>query len=130
MNQKLLIHVGDIVAAHVSSNSVPARDVPHLITTVYQSLAGLGEPVAKIDDGPKPIMTIRASVKPDSIGCFECGRRFKSLRRHLSTHGITADQYRAKWSLPESYPFVAAEYSALRSGVAKASGLGKRNAEG
>lgn len=125
MDQKLLTHVGDIVAAHVSSNSVSAHDVPKLITTVYQSLAGLGGTVV-VREAPTPAMTVRASVKPDSIGCLECGKRFKSIKKHLASHHLTADQYRTKWSLLESYSMVSAEYSARRSGLAKANGLGTR----
>ena len=126
-NQKLLIHVGDIVAAHVASNVVAVLDVPRLIKTVYDSLVGLGATNATIDaeQAPTPAMTIRASVKPDSVGCLECGKRFKSIKKHLAMHGLTPDQYRAKWSLPASYSMVSAEYSAARSGMAKANGLGR-----
>jgi predicted transcriptional regulator len=49
----------------------------------------------------------------------------KMLKRHLLTvHGITPDEYRAKWGLPESYPMVAADYAKLRSTLARESGLG------
>lgn len=123
----LLIHVSDIVAAHLTSNVVASQDVPQLIKTVYDSLAGLEGTSAPtgMDDVPAPAMTIRASVKPGSVGCLECGKRFKALRKHLATHDLTADEYRAKWSLPASYSMVSAEYSAERSGLAKANGLGR-----
>jgi predicted transcriptional regulator len=126
-NQKLLIHVGDIVAAHVASNFVVVQDVPQLIKTVYDSLARLHTPGATIvaEQAPTPAMTVRASVKPDSVGCLECGKRFKSIKKHLATHDLTPDQYRAKWSLPASYSMVSANYSAKRSGLAKANGLGR-----
>ncbi|GHH20970.1 transcriptional regulator [Sphingomonas glacialis] len=126
-NPRLLIHVGDIVAAHVASNVVAVQDVPQLIKTVYDSLTGLGttNPTIVTEQAPTPAMTIRASVKPDSVGCLECGKRFKSIKRHLAMHGLTPDQYRAKWSLPASYSMVSAEYGALRAGLAKANGLGR-----
>jgi predicted transcriptional regulator len=53
------------------------------------------------------------------------GKKFKSLRRHLATLGLTPDQYRAKWSLPADYPMVAANYAARRSELAKRSGFGQ-----
>ena len=124
MDQKLLTRVSDIVVAHLSSNSVSTQDVPNLIKTVYESLAGLGG-TAAVEEAPTPAMSIKASVKPDSIGCLECGKRFKSITRHLMMHDMTPDQYRAKWSLPKSYSMVSAEYSAQRTDLAKASGLGK-----
>ncbi|TPG46506.1 MucR family transcriptional regulator [Sphingomonas glacialis] len=124
---KLLIHVSDIVAAHLTSNVVASQDIPQLIMTVYESLAGLEGTSAPtgMEDVPAPAMTIRASVKPGSVGCLECGKRFKALRKHLGTHDLTADEYRAKWSLPVSYSMVSADYSAKRSGLAKANGLGR-----
>lgn len=126
-DSKLLIHVADIVAAHVASNVVAVQDVPQLIKAVYDSLAGLENTNATIvtEQAPMPAMTIRASVKPDSLGCLECGKRFKSIKRHLATHDLTPDQYRARWSLPASYSMVSAEYSAKRAALAKANGLGK-----
>lgn len=127
VDSKLLVHVGDIVGAHVSSHKVSAQDVPQLIKTVYKGLAALNRSGMASGDNvtPKPAMTFRASVRPDSVGCLECGKRFRSLRKHLIVHDLTPDQYRAKWSLPASYSMVSAEYSARRSGLAKASGFWK-----
>ena len=123
-DSKLSTYVAFIVAAYVSSNLVASQDVPHLIKAIYESLTGLGS-TAAVEKTPTPAMTIRVSVKPDSIGCLECGQRFKTLRKHLASHDLTADEYRGKWSLPASYAMISAEYSARRSGMAKASGLGK-----
>ena len=49
----------------------------------------------------------------------------KTLKRHLTNLGMTPDQYRAKWGLPDNYPMVAPEYAARRSALAKKSGLGQ-----
>ncbi|TGQ22528.1 MucR family transcriptional regulator, partial [Mesorhizobium sp. M00.F.Ca.ET.216.01.1.1] len=74
----------------------------------------------------KPAISIRKSVTPDHIICLEDGKKFKSLKRHLSTHyGLTPDAYRAKWGLPADYPMVAPNYAATRSAVAKTTGLGR-----
>ncbi|WP_292666433.1 MucR family transcriptional regulator, partial [Mesorhizobium sp.] len=70
-------------------------------------------------------------VFPDHIVCLEDGKKFKSLKRHLATdHGLTPDEYRAKWGLPADYPMVAPSYSATRSALAKSSGLGRKPAGG
>jgi len=39
---------------------------------------------------------------------------------------MTPDDYRAKWSLPVDYPMVHPTYSAQRSALAKAIGLGAK----
>jgi predicted transcriptional regulator len=70
---------------------------------------------------------VKKSVFPDHIICLECGASMKMLKRHLATdHGMTPDEYRAKWDLPFSYPMVAPEYAATRSQLAKDSGLGRK----
>jgi predicted transcriptional regulator len=48
------------------------------------------------------------------------------LKRHLRTaHGLTPELYRVKWCLPPTYQMVAPNYAKVRSGLAKAVGLGK-----
>ncbi|WP_292587215.1 MucR family transcriptional regulator, partial [Mesorhizobium sp.] len=71
-----------------------------------------------------PAVNPKRSVFPDHIVCLEDGKKFKSLKRHLATdHGLTPDEYRAKWGLAPDYPMVAPSYSATRSALAKSSGL-------
>ena len=69
--------------------------------------------------------TYGQTVFDDHLICMEDGLSMKMLKRHLLTvHGMTPDEYRAKWGLPESYPMVATEYAKLRSSLALQSGLG------
>jgi predicted transcriptional regulator len=49
---------------------------------------------------------IRRSITPDFLICLDDGKRFKSLRRHLSGLGLTPEQYREKWNLPYDYPWL------------------------
>ena len=77
----------------------------------------------------EPRVSARRSVFADHLVCMECGLSFKMIKRHLGNdHAMTPDSYRAKWGLPRDYPMVAAEYSALRAEVARATGLGRRRA--
>lgn len=121
----------DIVSAYVSNNPVPVGDLPKLIGDIHHALQGIGkvpESVAKLE----PAVSIRKSVTPDYIICLEDGKKFKSLKRHLSTHhNLSPAEYRQKWNLPNDYPLVAPNYAATRSALAKSSGLGqKREAAG
>jgi hypothetical protein len=51
------------------------------------------------------------------------------LRRHLVTgHGLTVEQYRARWKLPREHPMTAPSYSEQRSSLAKRIGLGRGRA--
>jgi predicted transcriptional regulator len=58
--------------------------------------------------------------------CLDCGWKGKMLRRHLTTrHGLTAEDYLKRWSLPGDHPLTAPNYSAQRSSLAKELGLGR-----
>ncbi len=119
--------VVDIIAAFVGHNSVPAAELPSLITSVHKALTGIavGEDT-KAEEPKQPAVSIKASVKPDYLICLEDGRRFKSLKRHLRTkYNMSPEEYRAKWSLPKDYPMVAPAYAAARSNLAKQMGLGQ-----
>ncbi|WP_341021086.1 MucR family transcriptional regulator [Brevundimonas diminuta] len=121
----LLSLTADIVAAHVKANKVAPAELPVLITSVHAALAGLG--AAPKEEALTPAVSVRASVKPDHLVCLEDGKTFKTLKRHLMTsHGLTPDEYRAKWNLPADYPLVAPAYAASRSTLAKAIGLGRK----
>jgi predicted transcriptional regulator len=117
----------DIVAAHVSHNIVAVGDVADLIQRVHEALSSVGESGEPAVAGKTPVVSVRASVKPDYIVCMECGRKQKTLRRHLqSAHGMTPWQYRTDYGLPESYPMVAPNYSEKRRELAKTIGLGRK----
>jgi predicted transcriptional regulator len=115
-----------IVSAHVAANEVPSDELPGLIRDVHQALAMLGQAPAEPIKA-EPAVNPKESVFADHIICLECGASMKMLKRHLaSDHGLTPDEYRAKWDLPASYPMVAPEYAATRSQLAKDMGLGRR----
>ncbi|SEH12600.1 transcriptional regulator, MucR family [Sphingopyxis sp. YR583] len=127
----LLTLTADIVAAHVSNNSVAMADLPDLIGRVHGALTGLGGPAEAPPEELKPAVSVRASIKPDYIVCLEDGKKLKMLRRHLMTHyGMTPDDYRAKWNLPKDYPMVAPNYAEKRRALAKEIGLGTKGRGG
>ncbi len=124
-DEVLVTLTSDIVAAHVSNNSVAVSDLPVLIHNVYSALAGLQQEVAPAQPKQEPAVSVRSSVKPDYIVCLEDGKKLKMLKRHLMTHyKMTPDEYRAKWGLPADYPMVAPNYAEQRRSLAKKIGLG------
>jgi predicted transcriptional regulator len=121
---ELLPLVSDIVAAHLSNNTVPVTELPNLIREVYRALANVGSDTAE-SERPEPAVPVKKSVFPDFIVCLEDGKKFKSLKRHLRTrYSMTPDEYRTKWGLPHDYPMVAPNYAKERSTLAKRMGLG------
>ena len=123
----LLTLTADIVAAHVSNNSVAVNDLPNLIQNVHTALSGMAGNGAAAEPKPEPKVSIRASIKPDYIVCLEDGKKLKMLKRHLMTHyNMTPDQYRQKWGLSSDYPMVAPNYAEQRRTLAKSIGLGTK----
>jgi predicted transcriptional regulator len=118
----------DIVAAYVGNNSLPASELPPLLTGVHAALAGVAGKAEGADAAPQePAVSIKKSITPDYLICLEDGRKFKSLKRHLRTkYDMSPDDYRRKWRLPPDYPMVAPNYAKARSALAKKMGLGQR----
>ena len=133
-SQSQIEMAADIVSAYVSKNSIPPSDLPALIDAVHKALGAIttGKRTGESEPAPelKPAVPIKKSVTDDFLICLEDGKRFKSLRRHLSTtYNMTPEAYREKWNLPKDYPMVAPSYAAVRSNLAKAAGLGNRKTE-
>jgi predicted transcriptional regulator len=123
-----LEQVAEIVSAYVSNNAVSAADLPGLIASTHSAMRSLSAPPEQLEEAQNPAVPIKKSVTPDFIVCLDDGKKFKSLKRHLSVLGMTPDEYRAKWGLPSSYPMVAPNYAATRSALAKSNGLGRKQA--
>jgi len=129
--QDLITLAVDIVAAHVANNNVAISDMPTLVERVFGALESLDCPPAPpAVEEKKPMVSVRASVKPDYLVCLSCGRKQKTLKRHLmSAHGLTPEQYRSDFGLPAGYPMAAPAYSEQRRAMAKSAGLGRRRSK-
>ncbi|MDR3518655.1 MAG: MucR family transcriptional regulator [Azospirillaceae bacterium] len=130
-SNELLSLTTEIVAAHVSNNTVPVTDLPQLIEQVFKSLATVGTEPPLVVERPQPAVPIKKSVTPEFIICLEDGKKLKMLKRHLKTaYDMTPEDYRERWGLPTDYPMVAPNYAKQRSRLAKEIGLGTRAKRG
>ncbi len=122
----------DIVAAFVSNNAVRASELPTIIEAVHSSLTKVSEIRAEepAPESKPPAVPVKKSITDDFIICLEDGKKYKSLKRHLSTaYGLSPDEYRAKWGLSRDYPMVAPAYASARSTLARQMGLGRKRDE-
>jgi predicted transcriptional regulator len=115
----------EVVEAYVARNPLPADKLPALIASVHGALSALGKPSAADLEPPVPPVPIRKTVTPDYLISLEDGRQYRTLRRHLSSRGLTPEAYRARWGLPPDYPMTAANYRERRSELARSLGLGR-----
>jgi predicted transcriptional regulator len=125
--------VAQVAAAYFRNSHVASAEIPAVISQIASSLSSVGPEKAagSLDgqSGEQPKLTraqIRKSIRPEALVSFEDGKSYKTLRRHLSTRGLSPEQYILKWGLPQDYPMVAPNYSAARSELAKSLGLGQR----
>ena len=127
-SSELLALTSNIVAAHVSNNSVAVADLPRLIKEVHDSLYSAGAGGGRQAERPTPAVPIKKSVTPDFVICLEDGKKLKMLKRHIKTaYNLTPEEYRERWGLAADYPMVAPNYAKQRSKLAKQIGLGTRS---
>lgn len=130
-NTTLVACTARLTAAYAAGSRFPASALPDVLTAVHGALSGLEQgsatgavpAVAPTVAAPSPA-EIRKSIRPDGLVSFIDGRSYKTLKRHLRAHGLTPEGYRERYGLPADYPMVAPSYSAQRSALAKAIGLG------
>ena len=118
------------------NNRVSAEDVPAFLRTMHSTileLSGASPPASEATEAPAaepefvPAVSVRKSLgSKDHIISLIDGKPYKTLRRHLSTHGLTPEDYRARYNLKPDYPMVAENYSAARREMAHKIGLGAR----
>lgn len=118
------------------NNRVQADDVPAFLRTMHATITELSGATSAPDESPvaaepaqefEPAVTVRKSLaSKDHIISMIDGKPYKMLRRHLSTHGLTPEEYRARYNLRPDYPMVAENYSEARRAMAKKIGLGNK----
>jgi predicted transcriptional regulator len=120
--------VAQILSSYLSNNTVAPADLPSVIESVKKAFTGTSEPTSTSDsDSKEPAVTIGKSVTPEAVTCLVCGKKFKSLKRHLQTaHQLAPREYRDAFKLKSNYPLVAPAYAARRSDRAKWLGLGRK----
>lgn len=108
-----------------------AEDVPTFLQSMHNAVVNLATPQASPEAAPVteyiPAVTPRRSLaSPDHIISLIDGKPYKTLKRHLSGHGLTPAEYRERYGLKSDYPMVAASYAEMRRGLAKKIGLGRK----
>lgn len=116
-----------LLSAYVGNNSVAVEDLAGLIASTRTALSAEPAPAAVKEATYVAAVSIRKSLaSPNHLLSLIDGKPYKLLKRHLATHGLTPDQYRARYNLPKDYPMVARAYAEERRGVASRIGLGLR----
>jgi len=119
-----------LLSAYVANNTVASEDLATLIQSTRAALIAETAPAEPEPVEHVPAVSVRKSIASrDHILSLIDGRPYKTLKRHLATHGLTPADYRARYGLPETYPMVAQAYSDQRRAVAQKLGLGQRGTQ-
>lgn len=120
-----LYQVAHIVSSYVGHHQIGPDELGGLIGEVHRALAGVRQAAPPAPVPHQPAVPIRQSVRLEYVVCLECGFRARMLRQHLRVqHGLSVDEYRARWNLRSDHPVTAPAYSQRRSVMAKELGLG------
>lgn len=108
-------------------------DVPAFLQAMHDTLTKLETPDATTPEPENeaqnftPAVSVRKSLaSPDYILSMIDGKPYRTLRRHLTGHDLTPDEYRQRYGLKADYPMVAPTYSESRRAMAKTIGLGRK----
>ncbi|CAN5407088.1 hypothetical protein BH10PSE12_BH10PSE12_25540 [soil metagenome] len=122
----------ELLSAYLANNTIPSVELAGLIASTRAALAGTTSGVSGSAPAEEfvPAVSIRKSLSSkDTITSLIDGKSYKTLKRHLSSNGLTPDEYRARYGLPASYPMVAPTYSDRRREVAAQNGLGRSRSQ-
>ena len=109
-----------------------ADEVPAFLSRMHEAVSGLagnassGGDTAPTSDYTPAVSARKSLASKDHIISMIDGKPYKTLRRHLSRHGLTPEQYRERFGLKSDYPMVAETYSQHRRDMAKKIGLGRK----
>jgi predicted transcriptional regulator len=121
----------ELLSAYLSNNTVPSAELAGLIQSTRAALTQDAAPIETEADKPTftPAVTVRKSLaSPDHLISLIDGKPYKTLKRHLTRHGLTPETYRERYGLPASYPMVAPAFAAMRRAIAEKIGLGTKRA--
>lgn len=128
----LLELTGDLAIAWLSNPNtrIPASEVASLVATIHAALAGISGAGAAPEQAKEefvPAVSVRQSLaSKDHIISLIDGKPYRALKRHLTTRGLTPQQYRERYGLRADYPMVSESYSQVRRDMAKKIGLGRK----
>ncbi len=109
-----------------------ADEVPAFLGKMHDTVSALLGATGPTTEAPvateyTPAVSARKSLaSKDHIISMIDGKPYKTLRRHLATHGMTPAEYRERYGLKLDYPMVAENYSESRRAMAKKIGLGRK----
>jgi len=99
----------DLVKTQAGVTAMTPQDMANAVKTLAAALREAEGDTAPVETHPLlPHGNPAKSIKENSVVCLECGKSFKVLtKKHLDTHGLTPEEYRAKWGMKKNTPLAS-----------------------
>jgi predicted transcriptional regulator len=97
----------EMVKAQASVRNMTEEEITSMVKKLAEGIKGINEGGVLPETAQEPAVDPKKAIKEKSITCLECGKSFKIItKKHLGTHGLTPDEYRAKWGFKTGTPMV------------------------
>ena len=105
----------EIVKAQAGFRSMAEDEICTMVQGVSSTIKKLLSDGESMDTLHAERAAVDRTPKDNSIVCLECLKAFKMLtHKHMATHGLTPDEYRAKWGYAKDAPLVCKSLQRLR----------------
>ena len=97
----------EIVAAQAAVRTMTNEEISSMVRCLAAGIRAIS--LGLTDEEVETVVEAdpKKAVKEKSITCLECAKTFKVItRKHLATHGLTAEEYKAKHAYKKTMPLV------------------------
>ena len=97
----------EIVKAQASVRNMTDEEITTMVRRLAAGIRDISAGVSVAEDVQAAGMDPKKAVKEKSVTCLECGKSFKVItKKHLASHGLTPEEYKAKHGYKKSMPLV------------------------
>ncbi|NLY41800.1 MAG: MucR family transcriptional regulator [Desulfovibrionales bacterium] len=97
----------EIVKAQAGVRTMNEDEITSMLRSLANSIRSVSEGVMEPAE-PEAVVDPKNAIREKSVLCCECGKSFKVLtKRHISTHGLTVEEYKEKWGYKKGTSLVA-----------------------
>jgi len=99
----------EIVKAQASVRNMTEDEITSMVKKHAEGIKNVAEGQAEGIEGAEyaPAIDPKRAIREKSIICLECGKTFKVLtKKHLATHGLTPEEYKAKHGYPKKVSLI------------------------
>ncbi|MFO7717287.1 MAG: MucR family transcriptional regulator [Desulfohalobium sp.] len=100
----------EIVKAQAGVRNMSEEEITSMVNALSQKLKSMEEGAQEQEEQQEqqPAVDPKKAIREKSVICLECGKQFKVLtKKHLATHGLTPEEYKAKWGFKKTQALIA-----------------------